>query len=262
VHVQVRSSDLRGTPAVGGIVLTLRDVTGQRQLVDELRRRASYDAKTGLANGTLFEDRVKHAVALTQSADTTAVVMLVDLDDFKTVNDTLGHLAGDELLAAAAARLAGAIRELDTAARYGGDEFAVLLENLPGPAAATAFADRVVQAFTAPFALAAGQVAIGVSVGLATTADSTGLRELVGHADRAMYAAKAAGGQTWRAFDATMTGSMPAPGNRGARAAKVSSLDFPDPRPDVTGRRPQGRTAGPRRRDAGNDDHPRPHITP
>ena len=262
VHVQILSSDLRDTPAVGGIVLTLRDVTGQRQLVDELRRRASYDAKTGLANGTLFEDRVKHMVALTQGAGTTAAVMLVDLDDFKSVNDTLGHLAGDELLAAAAGRLAGAVRESDMAARWGGDEFGVLLENLPGPAAAAEFADRVVQAFTAPFALAAGQVTIGVSVGVATTADSAGLRELTGHADLAMYAAKAAGGRTWRAFEAAMVDSVPAPGDRRARAARVGSLDFPDLRPDVTGRRAQGRTAGPGRRPAGGEDHPRPQITP
>ena len=262
VHVQVRSSDLRGAPAVGGLVLTLRDVTGQRDLENELRRLASHDALTGLPNRTLFADRAAHAVALARRADTTAAVMFADLDDFKAVNDTLGHTAGDELLAAAAARLAGAVRESDTTARLGGDEFAVLLENLPDPAAAGAFAGRVVQAFSDPFTLAAGQVTVGVTVGVATTADSADTAGLLAHADLALYAAKTAGKRVWRAYDAAMTGSMPAPRETRAHAAEVSNLAFPDPRPGMTGRRAPGGTAGPRNRTAGGEDRQRPQITP
>lgn len=227
VHVQVRGSDLRRTPAVGGLVLTLRDVTAQRDLEHKLRRLASHDALTSLPNRTLFADRATHAIALARRTGTTAAVMLADLDDFKAVNDTLGHPAGDELLAAAAARLAGAVRESDTTARLGGDEFAILLENLPGPAAAGAFADRVVQAFSHPFTLAAGQVTIGVTVGFATTADRADQAGLLAHADLALYAAKAAGKQAWRAYDAAMTGSMPAPRETRARAAL--RLEFPTP---------------------------------
>jgi diguanylate cyclase (GGDEF)-like protein/PAS domain S-box-containing protein len=262
VHVQVRSSDLRAVPAVSGLVLTLRDVTSQREHESELRRLASYDALTGLPNRTAFADRAAHAVALAYRTGTTAAVMLADLDDFKAVNDTLGHPAGDELLTAAAARLAGAVRESDTAARHGGDEFVMLLENLPGPAAAGAFADRTVQAFSAPFILAAGQVTIGVTIGVATTADSTDVEGLLAHADLALYAAKAAGKQAWRAYDAAMTGSMPAPGRTRTHAAEISNLEFPDPRPGTTGRRAPGKPAGPRNRTAAGEDRQRPQITP
>jgi len=206
VHVQVRSSDLRRAPAVGGLVLTLQDVTGQRERENELRRLAYYDVLTGLPNRRLFAERAAHAVTMARRAGTTAAVMFADLDDFKAVNDTLGHAAGDELLAAAAARLARAVRESDTTARLGGDEFAVVLENLPGPAAAGAFADRVVQAFSDPFTLAAGQVTIGVTIGVATTADSADTASILAHADLALYAAKAAGKQAWRAYDTTLSG--------------------------------------------------------
>ncbi len=262
VRVQVHSRDLRGTSAVGGLVVTLRDVTGQHQLEDELRRRADYDARTGLLKAERFDERAEHAVSGARHTGTTVAVLLVDLDRFKVVNDTLGHLAGDELLAAAAARLASVVRESDTAARYGGDEFAVLLETLPGAAAAAAFAERVVQAFSDPFALAAGQVTIGVSVGVATTGDSADLPELLAHADLALYAAKAAGRGTSRAYDAATTASMPSPRETRSRAPQASDLDNPDPRPDVTGRRVPGRTPWPRIRPAGSQDRPQPHITP
>jgi diguanylate cyclase (GGDEF)-like protein/PAS domain S-box-containing protein len=260
LHVRVHSRDLRGTTTVGGLVLTLRDVTGQHQLEEELQRRAAYDARTGLLKAEKFEERADLAVALAQRGGTTTAVMLVDLDDFKAVNDTLGHLAGDELLAAAAGRLTGAVRDAGTASRYGGDEFAMLLENLPDPAAAVAFADRIVQAFSTPFALAAGQVTIGISVGVATTADSASLRELLTHADLALYAAKDGGGQAWRAYDAATTARMPARRKTRSRAAQVSSLDTPDPRPDVTGRRTPESSAGRRDRTTGSED--RPQITP
>jgi diguanylate cyclase (GGDEF)-like protein len=238
-------------------------VTGQRQLEDELRRRATHDARTGLLNGKQFEDRIAHAFLAAQATGTTVAVMLIDLDDFKNVNDTLGHRAGDELLAAAAGRLVGAVRESDTAARYGGDEFTVLMENLPGPTAAAGFAGRVVQAFSDPFVLERGQVTIGVSVGVATTADSAGVHEILAHADLAMYAAKAAGGQRWRAYDAPTTGSMPAPGRTSARTAKIlTRLDFPDPQPDVTGPQASRKSSGPGSRPAGSKDRPHPRITP
>ena len=261
LYVQVRSSDLRGAGAVDGIVLTLRDVTSQRERETELQHLASHDALTGLPNRALFADRATHAVTLARRAGTTAAVMLADLDDFKAVNDTLGHPAGDELLAAAAARLAGAVRESDTTARLGGDEYAVLLENLPDPAAAGAFADRVVQAFSDPFTLAAGQVTVGVTVGVATTADSGDTAGLLAHADLALYAAKAAGKQAWRAYDAAMTARMPTPREARAHAAGVSSLAFPDPRPDTTGRPAPGPTAGPRNRTARGEDRQPPKNT-
>ncbi len=208
LYVAVRSSDLRGTPAVSGLVLTLRDVTAQRNRENEMQHRTSYDRRTGLLNDAEFEKQVAHAVTLARGNETTAALMFVDLDHFKAVNDTYGHLVGDELLAAAAARLAGTVRESDTVGRWGGDEFTVLLENLPDPGAAGPFADRVVQAFSSPFALSVGQVTIGVSVGVATTADSADTAGLFAHADLALYAVKNAGRGAWRAYDAATTGSM------------------------------------------------------
>lgn len=140
----------------------------------------------------------------------------------------------------------------------------MLLENLSDPAAATTFADRIVQAFNAaPFALASGKLTIGVSasVGVATTADSTSLAEILDHADLALYAAKEAGRGTWRAYDPATTTSMPAHRKPQGPAAQSGSLDFPDPRPDVTGQRTPGRTRGPGGRAARRDD-PRPPLTP
>jgi diguanylate cyclase (GGDEF)-like protein/PAS domain S-box-containing protein len=240
VYLHVRISDLRGATAVGGLVLTLRDVTSQVARENELQHQALYDARTGLPNAQLFEDRAAHAAALARRNGATAAVMLVDLDNFKNVNDTLGHLAGNQLLAAAGARMASAVRQSDTTARWGGDEFAILLENLPDPAAAGVFADRVVQAFRAPFSLAAGQITITVSVGVATTADSADPAGLLANADVALYAAKTAGKQTWRAYDP-------------AEAARTfARLGIPG-HPGMAGRRPPAGSAGPRRRAARGD---------
>jgi diguanylate cyclase (GGDEF)-like protein/PAS domain S-box-containing protein len=262
LHLQVRISDLRGAPAVGGLVLILRDVTGQHEREHDLRRQASHDALTGLPNRALFADRAAHVVARASGTGTTAAVLYVDLDDFKEINDTLGHAAGDELLVAAAARLAGVAREHDTTARLGGDEFAMVLQDLPDPAAAGAFADRAVRAFSDPFALgAAGQVTVGVTVGVATTADSTDPDELRRYADLALYAAKAAGKGTWRAYSPAPPGGMP--GGRPARTRPpgISNLDFPDARPGI-GDRPPGTTPGPRNRAAGSTNRHRPPMAP
>jgi diguanylate cyclase (GGDEF)-like protein/PAS domain S-box-containing protein len=172
VQVQVRCSDLRGDTTVGGLVLTLRDVTAQRQLEAELKHRAFHDALTGLPNRLLFQDRAAGGLARTQRDGTTAGVLFVDLDDFKVVNDTMGHSVGDELLVAAGIRLSAVVRDSDMVARLGGDEFALLIENVEDPAAVDAFAARIVQAFGEPFALADGSVVSTATVGVATTEDS------------------------------------------------------------------------------------------
>jgi len=119
-------------------------------------------------------------------------VLFIDLDDFKVINDTMGHSVGDELLAAVAGRLASVTRASDTAARLGGDEFALLIENLADPNAVEAFADRVVTAFSEPFQLSAGSVLTTVTVGVATSYDSSDADQLLRHADLALYAAKSA----------------------------------------------------------------------
>ncbi len=208
VQVQVRCSDLRGDRTVAGLVLTLRDVTEQRQLEAELKHRAFHDALTGLPNRLLFQDRAAHALARAKREGSTTGVLFVDLDDFKVTNDTMGHSVGDELLVAAGLRLAAVVRESDTAARLGGDEFALLVEHLPGPAAVEAFAERVVRAFSEPFDLADGSVITTATVGVATTEDSADVDELLRHADLALYAAKASGKRQWRRYAPVLSAGM------------------------------------------------------
>ncbi len=205
VRVEVRCSDLRDDPTVGGLVFTLRDVTEQRKLEDELKHQAFHDALTGLPNRLLFQDRISQQLAAARRDGTTAGVLFVDLDDFKVVNDTMGHGVGDELLVATAQRLSGLIRDVDTAARLGGDEFALLIGNVAGPAVVEAAADRIVKAFSEPFALASDAVLTTVTVGVATSQDSADTDELLRHADLALYAAKAAGKRQWRRYQPVLS---------------------------------------------------------
>jgi diguanylate cyclase (GGDEF)-like protein/PAS domain S-box-containing protein len=198
--VEVRYTDLRDNDAVRGRVLTVRDVTEQHHLEEVLEHQAFHDQLTGLPNRALFADRASHGLALAKRNATIAAVLFVDLDDFKVVNDTMGHAVGDELLRHVAKRLQGVIRESDTAARLGGDEFALLIENLSDPNSVKPFADRVVEAFSEPFELPAGSVLTTATVGVATTEDSTDLDQLLRHADLALYAAKSAGKRRWHHY--------------------------------------------------------------
>ena len=208
VNVQVRSSDLRNDPTVAGLVLTLRDVTEQRQLEEQLKHQAFHDALTRLPNRLLFQDRIWQQLARSRRDGMTAGVLFVDLDDFKVVNDTMGHGVGDELLVAVAARLSGLIRDSDTAARLGGDEFALLIGDVADSATVEATADRVVRAFSEPFTLASGAVLTAVTVGVATTQDSADTDELLRHADLALYAAKAAGKRQWRRYQPVLSAGL------------------------------------------------------
>jgi diguanylate cyclase (GGDEF)-like protein/PAS domain S-box-containing protein len=167
--LEVRWSDLRRDATVGGLVLTLRDVTEQHMLEEELKYRAFHDALTGLPNRSLFAREAAGALEAARAVGRTAGVLFVDLDDFKVVNDTMGHGVGDELLVAVAARLAATVRKSDTAARLGGDEFALLIDDAADPDAVDAFAERIVAAFTEPFALTEAKVLATATVGVATS---------------------------------------------------------------------------------------------
>jgi diguanylate cyclase (GGDEF)-like protein/PAS domain S-box-containing protein len=205
VHIQARCSDLRDEPTVDGLVFTLRDVTEQHKLEEEMRHRAFHDALTGLPNRVLLQDRIAQQLASSRRTALIAGVLFVDLDDFKVVNDTLGHSVGDELLVEAAGRLHDLVRSSDTAARIGGDEFALLIVNAEDTIAVEAAAERVVSAFAEPFALASGLVTSTVTVGVATTLDSVDTDELLRHADLALYAAKAAGKRQWRRYQPVLS---------------------------------------------------------
>ncbi|MFE5937447.1 aminotransferase class I/II-fold pyridoxal phosphate-dependent enzyme [Streptomyces sp. NPDC056470] len=200
LHVEVRCSNLRSEQTVHGLVLTLRDVTEQRKLERELTHRAFHDSLTGLPNRVLLLERIERALLRGRRDSTLTCMLFVDLDDFKVVNDTMGHSVGDELLVAVARRLTSVLRLSDTAARLGGDEFAVLIEGAKEPGDAEALAAQIVHTLSQPFHLTDGAVSVSTSVGIATVLDSAHAEELLGHADLALYAAKAAGKKRWRRF--------------------------------------------------------------
>jgi diguanylate cyclase (GGDEF)-like protein/PAS domain S-box-containing protein len=212
VEVEVRCSDLRQEPTVGGLVLTLRDVTEQRQLERELKYRAFHDALTGLPNRVLFQDRVARALARARRTGAVVAVLFADLDDFKVINDTMGHAAGDELLVAAAQRLAALAGGTGLVARLGGDEFALLLPEAGDGdgdgGTVNTLAAAIVAAFDEPFTLGAGPAMATATVGVAVSADSNSPNDLVRQADLALYAAKAAGKRQWRRYQPVLSAGI------------------------------------------------------
>jgi diguanylate cyclase (GGDEF)-like protein/PAS domain S-box-containing protein len=185
---------------VVGRVWSFRDVTEHQRLEKELAHQAFHDSLTGLANQALFRDRVEHAATLLQRNGGHLAVLFVDLDDFKTVNDSLGHSAGDALLRIVSERLTSCLRVGDTAARLGGDEFAVLLDSLDDPDYAIDVADRILAALQEPVVLELLRVSATASIGIAFGSVGIGCDELLRNADLAMYTAKAEGKNCARAF--------------------------------------------------------------
>jgi diguanylate cyclase (GGDEF)-like protein/PAS domain S-box-containing protein len=208
IEVEVRWSDLREEATVGGVVLTVRDVTEQRKLERELTHQAFHDSLTGLANRVLFQERINHALVQAQREGTVVGVLFLDVDDFKVVNDIHGHGVGDELLVALSLRLQTTVRASDTAARIGGDEFALLVEGSVTSAGVERFTEHVMSVFAEPFQLSVGPVSTYASVGVATTEDSVDSVELLTHADLALYAAKTAGKRQWRHYHPELQSGM------------------------------------------------------
>ncbi|MEU1852524.1 EAL domain-containing protein [Streptomyces sp. NPDC019990] len=208
IEVEARWSDLRKEATVGGVVLTLRDVTEQRKLERELTHQAFHDSLTGLANRVLFQERVSHALVQAQRDGTVVGVLFLDVDNFKVVNDIHGHSVGDELLVALSLRLQTTVRASDTVARIGGDEFALLVEGSVTPEGVERFTEHVMTVFAEPFRLSVGPVSTYSSVGVATTEDSIDSVELLTHADLALYAAKTAGKRQWRRYHSDLQRGM------------------------------------------------------
>jgi diguanylate cyclase (GGDEF)-like protein/PAS domain S-box-containing protein len=186
-------SNLTQDPAVEGLALNFRDISERKALEEQLRQLAFHDPLTLLANRNLFRDRVQHALTLANGGASTVAVMFLDLDNFKNINDSLGHDAGDRLLQAVAQRIVKTTRTSDTVARLGGDEFAVLLEKVGGAAEVQQLAQALIETLALPFALDGKEVRIGVSIGVAFSAAEGGAEGLLSNADIAMYHAKAAG---------------------------------------------------------------------
>ncbi|HEY8921138.1 MAG TPA: diguanylate cyclase, partial [Candidatus Limnocylindria bacterium] len=203
--IEVVGTNLMSDPDVRGIVLNCRDVTDRRTLEEQLRHQAFHDPLTNLANRPLLVDRIEHELeGRPMESPATTAVLLLDLDDFKTVNDSLGHAAGDELLAAVADRVRATLRGRDTAARIGGDEFGVLIRT-GERAEVEAIAERILASIREPIDLGDHHLTVAASMGIAyadgrqATAD-----ELLRSADVAMYMAKARGKDRFVVFEASM----------------------------------------------------------
>ncbi len=187
-----------------GRVWSFHDITRQKQLEHELVRQAFHDSLTGLANQALFRDRVSHAMTRMLRDGGEVAVIYFDLDDFKRVNDSLGHRAGDQLLIACAERLDRCVRDTDTTARLGGDEFAVLVESPDVRRDAVDIADRIMAAFEGPVSLGGHEVVASASVGIAFSDPELDAEQLVRNADLAMYAVKASGKSGRQVFSSSM----------------------------------------------------------
>ena len=172
----------------------LRYAIERKRVERELNRRAQYDALTGLANRTLFEDRLREALHRMAMSRRALGVMYLDLDGFKEINDTHGHAIGDEVLKVVASRLTKSVRRTDTVARLGGDEFTVVLQGLHGKADAIRIAETALHNLRRPMSVEHETLTVGASIGLAIAFPGDTLETVVQRADDAMYQAKGRGG--------------------------------------------------------------------
>ena len=186
-------------------VATIRDITERKRIAEQIRHAARHDGLTGLANRTVFVEALQQAIARAQRSQDNFAVLYLDLDHFKDVNDTLGHPAGDLVLQAVAARLRGSVRDIDTVARFGGDEFALIQAGISSPLDAAALADKLLEAINLPAKIQGNEIRSGASVGIAVYGlDSVDAEALLSHADVALYRAKLEGRGTYRFFTDAM----------------------------------------------------------
>lgn len=198
-----RIDDSEGNPVRYASVF--HDITDMRLADDHIRHMALHDALTGLGNRTLLQERLQHGLERAKREGTGMAVMFMDLDRFKTVNDTFGHEVGDLLLQEVARRIKARLRSSDTLARLGGDEFVVLLEIVDSPSVCATLAGEIIAVVSQPMDLHGHGVQVGASVGIALfPKDAGNALDLMKSADMAMYAAKLAGRNTYRMFQAEM----------------------------------------------------------
>jgi diguanylate cyclase (GGDEF)-like protein/PAS domain S-box-containing protein len=192
----------QGLPAAMAVVV--RDITDRRSLESQLTRQALHDPLTGLANRVLLADRTKIALSRSIRHRSRIALLYLDLDNFKTVNDTLGHAAGDDLLATVATRVQACLRSTDTAARIGGDEFAVLIDDLGETNDHTKIADRILEALRKPIQVSGREAYVGVSIGIALGTGHDDHEDLIRNADVAMYTAKRGGKNRYAVYQEAM----------------------------------------------------------
>ena len=207
LQFEVQHTDLLQDEHVRGVVLNSRDVSERKAFEDQLAHQAFHDPVTSLANRALFADRVQHSIMRSIRGGPAIGVMFIDLDDFKTVNDSLGHAAGDTVLQEVARRLQGAVRPADTVARFGGDEFAVLLDGIKDSEEAADVAGRILRALELQYDIDGKQVYPRASVGICLAGHELGssdAEELLRNADVAMYMAKRDSKGSYRVFEPAM----------------------------------------------------------
>ena len=192
--IEARVTNLCEVPGIEGFVANFREVTERKELEQRLAHQAFHDSLTGLPNRALFADRIEHALlARRRDENQLVAVLFIDLDDFKTVNDALGHVTGDEVLVETSRRIAGCLRASDTCARLGGDEFGVLLEGVRDPGNAYDLATRLIEALSAEISTSQGSVAVNASIGLAFSQEDDRADDVIRDADLALYQAKGRG---------------------------------------------------------------------
>jgi diguanylate cyclase (GGDEF)-like protein len=204
-YVESAISNLLGDPSVGALVVNTRDATDQVALERQLRHQAFHDPLTGLANRALLADRAEQALMRSARSGAAVAVVLVDLDGFKFVNDSLGHQVGDVVLVEVARRLESLVRSEDTVARLGGDEFVILIDDVSGMEETKVLAERVREVLRPRFSLPGWDYAVTASVGVAIgSASQVDVHDLLRDADTAMYVAKTSGKDSVRVFAASM----------------------------------------------------------
>ncbi len=202
--VEIHGTNMEKEPAIGGFLLNLRDMTDRRGMEEQLKRLALHDPLTLLANRSLFRDRLEHAIAVSKRNGRGVAVLFVDLDNFKKINDSLGHATGDRVLHKSAQRLVKATRNGDTVARFGGDEFAVLLENLTDKDQVVEIAGRIIESLQESLELPGNDMRVAASIGVAFATPDDGVEELMRNADVAMYSSKAQGKGRYTIYEASL----------------------------------------------------------
>ena len=191
---------------ISGSVVTFKDITERKALEEQLQHQAFHDPLTDLPNRALFMDRLGHALTRADRLGTKVAVLFTDLDNFKVVNDSLGHKAGDQLLIAVADRLKTCLRPEDTVGRLGGDEFTILLEGVAGISNAAEVAERIAEELQPPFVLDCQEVFATTSTGIAVSSSAQAQpTDLLRHADLAMYRAKGKGKACYEVFEPSMS---------------------------------------------------------